>query len=524
VSAPPQAAAHSAGDGRSSDRPALLEASGVTVRYPGVLALSDVGLAVRAGEVRALLGENGAGKSTLIKVIGGLERPSAGSVRVDGREVRLHTSNQAQAAGISVVSQEFRLVPQLTVAKNIFLGHELRRGGLVDGRSQRARSADLLEQLDIDISPTRRIDSLTVGDQQLVEITRALSRDFAILVLDEPTAALNELEVDKLLTLVERLRDDGKAVLYVSHRMPEIMRLAGTATVLRDGEVVGNVRLDEVDEGRLVELMLGRRLETAEVPPATAPASTGEAVLSVRGIRTPGLAAPVSFDVAAGEVVGVAGLVGSGRTELLQAVFGAQRVTGGEVWVHARGVDTSSPAGAIAAGVFMLSEDRKAKGILPHLTVLENLVLSEPPKPVTDPRRWLLDRRGERGTFGRMKEDLHIKVDRPDRPIGTLSGGNQQKVLFGRAVLTDCSVLLLNEPTRGVDVGAKTEIYDLIRSMAARGVAVVVSSSEAGELATLCSRCMVLYAGRVAATLTGDEVTEDAVVTAALGQRGQDAA
>ena len=312
----------------------ILEVRGLTKVYPGVTALDDVDLRVRSGEVRALLGENGAGKSTLIKMIGGLEEPTAGEIFVNGSPVRFSSSLDSQAVGISVVSQEFRLVPQMTVAENIFVGQEISRFGLISRRDQNERSRELLAQLDLTINPSRRIDSLTVADQQLVEISRALSRDFSTLVLDEPTAALNELEVNKLLSLIEKLRERGTAILYVSHRLPEVLRIADVVTVLRDGRLVADMEMEGVDEDRLVELVLGKALkaETKSVRGANRKASAAVA-LSVDGLRTKGVNAPVSIEVHEGEIVGVAGLVGSGRTELLKSLFGAQRMTAGVVKV-----------------------------------------------------------------------------------------------------------------------------------------------------------------------------------------------
>lgn len=496
----------------------LLEMTGITKRYPGVTAVHNASLSLQAGEVRALIGENGAGKSTLIKILGGLQAPTEGEIRLEGVLQQFWGSLDSQSAGISVVSQEFRLVPQLTVAENIFLGHEPTKGGLIDRKHQRKRAAELLGQLGLDISPNRRIDSLTVADQQLVEITRALSRDFSVLVMDEPTAALNGSEVEKLLTLVERLRERGTAILYVSHRLPEVLRIADTATVLRDGEVVADISMEGVTEAKLVELMLGKTLEAEVRSGHDHDVNDLPVSLAVDELLTGGVVEPISFGVRPGEILGIAGLVGSGRAELLRAMFGVQKVTSGSVSVKGVRLDSSSPAGAIASGMFMLSEDRKSEGILPHLNVLENMVISEPRRGLFDLRRWFISRPAERVTFGQLKENLRIRVDKPDRAIGSLSGGNQQKVLFARAVLTQCSVLLLNEPTRGVDVGAKVEIYQLIRKLASQGVAVVVSSSEAAELATISDSCLVLYAGQLHGRLAPSQVTEDSIVAASLGQ------
>ena len=489
----------------------------VSRQYPGVRALDAVSLQLFPGQVHALVGENGAGKSTLIKMFGGLEQPTEGELRVNGEAVRLRNPQDSHLAGISVVSQEFRLVPQLSVAENIFLGHELTRGGLIDRRASRKEARRVLSELGLKLSPDRRVGSLTVADQQLVEITRALSREFSVLIMDEPTAALNEAQVETLLTLVERLREHGTAILYVSHRMPEIIRIADVITVLRDGRVVGHLQRGETKETELIELMLGRSVTAmTHAGPAAAEATT-ERCLAVDGFECAGLVEPVSFDVAPGEVLGIAGLVGSGRSELVRGVFGLLRRRAGTVRISGAELALHSPADAIDAGMFMLSEDRKAEGIVPHLTVLENLVISARGERS---RRagMMIDRKAEVSTYQGMRDRLRIRADRPDRLIGTLSGGNQQKVLFGRAVLSNCQVLLLNEPTRGVDVGAKVEIYELIRQLAGEGVAIVVSSSEAAELAAVSDRCLVLYAGRAAGVLPPSNMTEEAIVAASVGQ------
>jgi ABC-type sugar transport system ATPase subunit len=497
---------------------ALLLAEGVSKHYPGVQALSDVTLSLAPGEVHALVGENGAGKSTLIKVLGGLVEPTAGVLRVGGRPQRFSGPQESQAAGISVISQEFRLVPQLTVAENMFLGHEPTRFGLVDRAKARRLTREPLRELGLNISPDRRVDSLTVGDQQLVEIARALSREFRVLILDEPTAALSESEAEKLLTLVQRIRDRGCAVLYVSHRLPEIFRVSDRISVLRDGRLVARLRTADTTAEEVVTHMLGRPLEMVEAQVAAVPAEVHEKSappLRVSGLRCAGLLAPVDLQVAAGEVVGIAGLVGSGRTELLRALFGAIASRSDRFEVEGRPVRPRSPADAIGSGIFMLSEDRKAEGIVPLLSVLDNVVLAQ--------RRWgrfLLNPGRDRSSYQAMKDRMRIRVDDPQRLITTLSGGNQQKALLGRALLSDCRVLLLNEPTRGVDVGAKVEIYQLIRELAATGVGVVVSSSEAAELVAVADRCLTLYAGSVSGELSADRMTEADIVAGTLGHTG----
>ena len=501
---------------RVSGTSPLVSAEGVTKRYSGVQALTDVTLRLLPGEVHALVGENGAGKSTMIKILAGLEAPTAGTVTIEGNPVRFAGPHDSQAAGISVISQEFRLVPQMTVAENMFLGHEPRRLGLVDRAAARRMTRDPLRELGLDISPDRRVDSLAVADQQLVEIARALSREFRVLIMDEPTAALTEVEVDKLLTLVERLRETGCAVLYVSHRLPEIFRVADRITVLRDGKLVAQMKTADTTIDQLVTHMLGRELEdvTEAQPAAADPTGTHAApVLRVQALRCKNVVEPVDLEVRAGEILGIAGLVGSGRSELMRALFGVTPATFGAYQVNGKDVEPNSPADAIDSGVFMLSEDRKAEGILPLLSVLDNAVVAQ--------RKWgriLLDRGKDRHSYSSLQTKMRIRAANPANPITALSGGNQQKVLLGRALLSDCRVLLLNEPTRGVDVGAKVDIYQLIRELAATGVAVIVSSSEAAELVAVADRCLTLYAGRVAGYLHGAAITEPAIVAGFLGR------
>ena len=493
---------------------ALLEAKGISKDFSGVPALRDVSMRLDPGEVRALVGENGAGKSTMINILAGLLQPSSGHLEVGGTEQRFNGAQASQNAGISVISQEFRLVPQLTVAENMFLGHEPRRAGLVDRRRAQGMTREPLRELGLDISPNRKVASLTVGDQQLVEIARALTRDFQVLIMDEPTAALSEVEVERLLSLVERLRDRGTAVLYVSHRLPEVFRVSDRITVLRDGQLVTNLDTAATNVDEVVAHMLGRRLEPqTRQAAATSNTSRGDNALTVTGLQCKGLVKPVHLTVAPGEVVGVAGLVGSGRTELMRALFGVIPASFDQYEVTGKPVHAKSPSAAISAGVFMLSEDRKTEGIVPQLSVLDNTVLAQ--------RSWgriLLNRARDKDAYASMKSKMRIRASNPGLPITSLSGGNQQKALLGRALLSQCKVLLLNEPTRGVDIGAKVDIYTLIRDLAKTGVGVVVSSSEAAELAAVVDRCVTLYAGAVVGELRGDRITEDDIVAGILGQ------
>lgn len=497
----------------------LLQVENVSQEYPGVRALENVSLRVTAGQILGLVGENGAGKSTLIRLLSGLEQPVGGRILLGGHPRHFRGSADSQAAGISVVSQEFRLVSQLSVADNIFLGSEMTASGVLRRSTTRARATEVLETLGLDLDPDRLVGSLTVGDRQMVEIARALSREFDILIMDEPTAALNGAEITRLHEIVLRLADQGKAVIYVSHHLEEIFEICHDVAVLRDGSLVATSPISELDQELLVEHMLGRRPQTFDRTCGSgAVTSSDDARLDVRDLRLPGFDDPFSLHAGRGEILGLAGLVGSGRTELTRTLFGDLRAIEGTVRVDGEPLRIASTRDALRAGIFMLSEDRKAEGILPHLDVTENAMSSRDRRSLPVLERLAPSRRHESTAFERLRTDMRIRVPHGKQLIGNLSGGNQQKVLLGRALLSGCRVLLLNEPTRGVDVGAKIDIYQLIRRLADDGVSVVVSSSDAPELAALADRCLVYFAGRQIAELHGDDVTEDAIVGASVGQ------
>jgi ribose transport system ATP-binding protein len=491
----------------------VLAVKAVAKRFGGVHALRGVDFDLRAGEVHALIGENGAGKSTLIKVLAGLHRPSAGHVELRGLAVSFFTPLDAQRAGIAVVSQEFTLVPQLSIAENIFLGREPRRAWrLIDWKTARRRSRELLHEFGLEVDPREPVASLSVADQQLVEIAKALSQDPPVLIMDEPTAALNAAEVERLLLNVVRLRERGVAVVYVSHRLPEIVRISDRITVLRDGSHVATLATSTVTEDRLVTLMLGHELAAATIEHH--PVSDEKPLLAVEGLSAGGYFQDIAFDVRPGEILGVAGLIGSGRSELMRALFGLLTPTSGRVVVDGRPLEGSDPRDSLARGVFLLSEDRKADGILPDLSVRENLFLTA--VPAKSRSKWRIDADAERAEYAQVKDFLDIRAHTADQPVPTLSGGNQQKVLLGRALVSRARVLLLNEPTRGVDVGAKVDIYTAVRKLADSGAAVVVSSSDAPELAKLSDRCLVLNRGKAVRLLGSGETDEDAIIAAAV--------
>ncbi len=496
----------------------ILEARQISKQFPGVLALDRVDLDLIPGEVHALVGENGAGKSTLIKILAGQYQPTAGTIHLNGAPVHFDNPMQSQAAGISVINQEFNLIPELSIAENIFLGREPRlRTGLIDWKTMNARAAQLLQELGLAVSPKLRAQYLTVGDLQLVEVAKALSHDFQVMIMDEPTAALNSAEVERLFGIIDSLRARGVVVLYVSHRLSEIFRIADRVTVLRDGRRVDTRAIKDVTENDVITMMLGRELADYEVEKG---AEVEErAALSVRGLTVLGAFTDVSFDLHYGEVLGIAGLIGSGRSELMRALFGLLSPSAGTITIDGRTTRIGSAMQALREGIFMLPEDRKAEGIFPDLNVLDNLLLKRPRPNENALARLFLAMGAERKQYQSIREKLSIRAHSPTQLISTLSGGNQQKVLLGRALVSEARILLLNEPSRGVDVGTKVEIHELIRRVAEEHRAVVVSSSDVPELVKVSDRCLVMSGGRIAAVLEGAQVTEDNILARAVAHR-----
>jgi len=463
----------------------LVEADQVSRTFPGVLALDSVSMKVRPGSVHALMGENGAGKSTLVRMIAGFDRPDSGRVVLRGRVAMIH--------------QELHLMPPMTVAENIWLGREpLTRLGFIDHRALARRTAELLEELGIAIDPEQRVGDLTIAGRQMVEIARAVSYEADVLIMDEPTSTLSEREVDLLFRIVADLRSREKAIIYITHRMSEIFRIADEVTTLRDGRVVDFSSADHLDRDRLIALMVGREL-TQMFPKGNTP--TERVVLSVKHLAVEGAFADVSFDVRAGEILGVAGLVGSKRTEVAETLFGLRRASSGDVCIDGRPVDISSPAVAIDLGMAFLTEDRKLSGLLLPLNVQENMEIA-----VLDDRfvaMGFVNAEKLGASCRDMAGSLRVKTPSLSEPVQTLSGGNQQKVLVGRWLLTSPRILILDEPTRGIDVGAKAEIHRLISNLAADGAAVVMISSEMPEILGMSDRVMVMREGRVAGFLEG---------------------
>jgi ribose transport system ATP-binding protein len=492
-----------------SDTDELLRIEGVRKAFPGVVALDGVDFDLRRGEVHVLLGENGAGKSTLIKTLSGAHRPDEGRILVDGREVTIGSAQDAEKFGIATIYQEFNLVPDLTVAENIFLGRQPRRFGMIDRRRMEAEAAELLERVGVPVSPRARVRELGIARLQMVEIAKALSLDARVLIMDEPTAVLTSEEVEKLFSIVRRLREDGVGVVFITHHLEEIAALGDRVTVIRDGRSVGQVPAS-TPEDELVRLMVGRSIEQ-QYPRERVKA--GEPLLRVEGLTRDGVFHDVSFEVRAGEVVGIAGLVGAGRTEVVRAVFGADPYDAGTVTVAGGKLRRHDVNAALDAGIGLIPEDRKGQGLVLDASVAENLGL------VTlrsSTKAGLVDRKGQRRAAGRIAEQLGVRMAGLDQQVRTLSGGNQQKVVIGKWLLADTRVLILDEPTRGIDVGAKVEIYQLINELTAAGAAVLMVSSDLPEVLGMSDRVLVMAQGRIAGELPADEATQDAVMALAV--------
>ncbi len=473
----------------------LLEMRGIVKSFPGVQALRGVDLDLAAGEVLALLGENGAGKSTLMKVLGGAHRPDAGTLRLDGQPITFRSPHEARAAGISVIHQEFNLVPGLTAVENIFLGQERARAGFVPRAEERRRATELFRRLGATIDLDLPCARLPTAAQQLVEIARALAYDARVIVMDEPTAALSDAEAGRLFGIVRDLQARGIAVVYISHRLDEIFALADRVVVLRDGRHVGARPKAGLGRKELIELMVGREL-AEEYPRRTS--RPGAVRLAVSGLARGRAVRDVSFQVRAGEILALAGLVGAGRTETLRLIFGADRKDAGEILLDGRPLEIRSPRDAIAAGIGLLTEDRKLQGLMLGRSVRENFSL---PNLARLSRLGFMDSRREREAFGHHVAALRIKVPHQDEAARNLSGGNQQKVVLAKWLERDCEVLFFDEPTRGIDVGARHEIYQLMNDLVARGKAIVMASSDLPEVLGMADRILVMHDGRITGEL-----------------------
>ncbi len=493
-----------------------LRVSKIEKSFPGVKALDKIDFSVRKGTVHALCGENGAGKSTLMKIINGLYKPDAGEIFVDGQAVKIRDPIKARELGIAMIAQELNYVPEMSVEENLFLGRlPINKLGKVDWKTVRRQTEELLRREHLPYRPTDKLKTLTVSDIQMLEILKAISNDASIIVMDEPTSAITQKEVELLFQKIQLLKSQGVAIIYISHKLDEVFQIADDVTVFRDGTVVKSMRAEETNIDEVIALMVGRKMENVyaklEVP-------IGEPLLEVQGLTSGRLFEDVSFHVRRGEIVGFAGLVGAGRTEVMRALFGLETIDAGEIRLRGKPVNIRSVADSIRNGMVMLSEDRRRYGIIPIRSVRENASLSSLEKFFygghAHPQL-------EQETVSKYFDKMHVKTPTQETPIQTLSGGNQQKVLLAKWMMRNPDVMILDEPTRGIDVGAKFEIYKLMSDTAMEGKAVIMVSSELPELIGMCDRIYVMHQGHIRGELMRDQFSQEEIMWYATGSTKQ---
>lgn len=496
----------------ATEEPYLLEVINVSKGFPGVVALSDVQLRVRPGTVLALMGENGAGKSTLMKIIAGIYQPDAGELRLKGRPVVFDTPLAALQSGIAMIHQELNLMPHMSIAENIWIGREQLNGlRLIDHRAMHRCTAQLLERLRIDLDPEERVGNLSIAERQMVEIAKAVSYDSDVLIMDEPTSAITDKEVAHLFSIIADLKAQGKGIIYITHKMNEVFAIADEVAVFRDGAYIGLQRADSLDGDSLISMMVGRELSQL-FPQREKP--VGELLLKVRDLRLDGVFDGVSFDLHAGEILGIAGLMGSGRTNVAETLFGITPCDAGEIILDGQPLRIGDPHRAIEKGFALLTEDRKLSGLFPCLSVLENMEVAVLPHYAGG---GFVQQKALRALCEDMCKKLRVKTPSLEQCIDTLSGGNQQKALLARWLMTNPRILILDEPTRGIDVGAKAEIYRLIAFLAGEGMAVIMISSELPEVLGMSDRVMVMHEGELMGILDRSEATQERVMQLASG-------
>ncbi|MEI7238981.1 ribose ABC transporter ATP-binding protein RbsA [Pectobacterium brasiliense] len=492
----------------------LLQLQGITKSFPGVKALSGAALKVYPGKVMALVGENGAGKSTMMKVLTGIYRKDAGSIHFLGKEVDFSGPKASQEAGIGIIHQELNLIPQLTIAENIFLGREFtNRFGRIDWNKMYAEADKLLKRLNLRYNSRRMVGDLSIGDQQMVEIAKVLSFESKVIIMDEPTDALTDTETASLFSVIKELQSQGCGIVYISHRLKEIFEICDDITVFRDGQFIGERPVSDLEEDTLIEMMVGRKLEDQYPRSNKVP---GEVRLKVQNLSGPGVDS-VSFTVRKGEILGVAGLMGAGRTELMKILYGALPRTGGNVTLDGRDVVTRKPQDGLANGIVYISEDRKRDGLVLGMSVKENMSLTA--LRYFSHAGGRLKHAEEQLTVADFIRLFNVKTPSMEQPIGLLSGGNQQKVAIARGLMTRPNVLILDEPTRGVDVGAKKEIYQLINQFKEEGLSIILVSSEMPEVLGMSDRIIVMHEGRLSGDFPIEQATQEALMAAAVGKQ-----
>ncbi|MEM5331331.1 sugar ABC transporter ATP-binding protein [Paraburkholderia sp. JHI2823] len=501
-------------DPRKLSNEEILRLEGIGKRFPGVIALDGINLDLRCGEVHAICGENGAGKSTLMKIISGQYRPDAGVIRYRGEAVQFLSTAEAQRAGIAIIHQELNLVPHLSVAENLYLAREPKRGPFVDTRRLNADATRCLARIGLDVAPTTLVGTLPIAQQQMVEIAKALSLDAQVLIMDEPTSSLTESETVQLFRIIKELRAAGVAILYISHRLDEMAHIVDRVTVLRDGRHISTDDFAALSVNDIVARMVGRSLEDAYPARQSSPAE--EVLLSVKDLRRNGVFGPVSFELRRGEILGFAGLIGAGRTEVARAIFGADRLDSGTITLHGQPVSIRSPREAIRHGLAYLSEDRKKEGLALMMPVAANITLANVRAIAS--RTGFLRFREEHQIAERYVKELAIRTPSVNQIVRNLSGGNQQKVVIGKWLYRGSKILFFDEPTRGIDVGAKFAIYGLMDRLAADGVGVVLISSELPELLGMTDRIAVFHEGRMTAVLETAHTSQEEIMHYASGR------
>jgi len=486
---------------------------GISKSYPGVRALDGVDFDVRPGEVHALVGENGAGKSTLVNILSGAVRADAGTIEVRGAPVTIASPRQSEALGISVIHQEFNLVPELNAAANVLLGHEPTRGAVIDTREMESRSAALFARLGVSVPPAMPVSALSVAQQQMIEIAKALSVQARVIFMDEPSAALTGEDVDRLFGIIRSLTREGVGVVYISHRLEEVFAIADRITVLRDGKVIETRATADFAQDTVIHLMVGRPVD-AHFPALPPDPPHATPVLSVRNLCSPGRIDDVSLDLYPGEIYGIAGLVGSGRTSVLRAICGADKFSSGTITLAGKALHLRGPHDAISAGLALVTEDRKAEGLVLGMSVRENVTLAH----LEDFARFgVVERSKETAAVANIEAELRIRAHSIEQPVRSLSGGNQQKVVLAKWLLERATVICLDEPTRGIDVGAKAEIYELIVELARAGTGIIMVSSELPEVLGMSMRIGVMRGRRIVKEFTRGEATPETVIRLATG-------
>ena len=489
----------------------ILEMKKIRKEFPGVLALNDVDFDLRSGEVHFLIGENGAGKSTLMKVLSGTYRQDSGQVLVAGEEMKENSPIYAQQHGIAMIYQELNPIPYMTVAENIYVGREPKKGILLDRLKLYRDAQEILDRLGIEISPRAVMKDLSVAETQMIEIAKAVSYNSKIIIMDEPTSAITDREVEKLFNFIHMLKDQGVGIVYISHKMEELARIADRVTIMRDGEVVGCYKIDEITTDKIIALMVGREIEN--VYPKRTP-KIGEVVFKVENLSKAGLFHNVSFELRKGEILGISGLMGAGRTETVETIFGLRKPDSGKYWLNGREITLKKPKDAIKNGFSLISEDRKNVGLNLIGSVRDNISML---KLDELSHFGFVDKRTEMQIVRKWAEALRVKTPSYDQLVKFLSGGNQQKVVIAKWLTMAPEIIIMDEPTRGIDVGAKSEIYDIIADLADQGKAIIMISSELPEIIGMCDRTIIMHEGDVTGELTRSEFSQEAIMRYAIG-------